>query len=408
MDAPSPQSVGREFVRQYYTLLNKAPDHLHRFYNNNSSFVHGGLDPHNREATLVVGQKQIYNKIQTLRFRDCHAKISQVDAQSTLGNGVVVQVTGELSNDGEPMRRFTQTFVLASQSPKKYYVHNDIFRYQDLISDDENELESRSENDDEQEQDIGTGVAVENNNQLSTQDRPPPYYTLVTAATVQSYQQPAQLNGVVQHEEILQNKPPTTYNSTNNVTVTNNVNNNNTPTQAQSQPITTPQQTTPIDQSANVTGSPNTTNIPTNDLDTTPAVSDIDVKQNDVSIQQTSEIELIEDNTANQNEQISTNQEKVPPTKPTQNEPKTYAQFFKEQSDSSGLNFVSPPISSYNARTSTNNSNSYASRTSSQQDGRSDTTPNTLGSTRSGSSRTGQVRGWFFSLHFTYFKIISL
>ncbi len=28
------------------------------------------------------------------------------------------------------MRRFMQTFVLAPQSPKKYYVHNDIFRYQ--------------------------------------------------------------------------------------------------------------------------------------------------------------------------------------------------------------------------------------------------------------------------------------
>lgn len=27
---PSPQSVGREFVRQYYTLLNQAPLHLHR------------------------------------------------------------------------------------------------------------------------------------------------------------------------------------------------------------------------------------------------------------------------------------------------------------------------------------------------------------------------------------------
>lgn len=54
----------------------------------------------------------------------------QVDAQATLGNGVVVQVTGELSNGGAPMRRFTQTFVLAAQSPKKYYVHNDIFRYQ--------------------------------------------------------------------------------------------------------------------------------------------------------------------------------------------------------------------------------------------------------------------------------------
>lgn len=78
----------------------------------------------------MIGQKQIHQKIQQLNFRDCHAKIAQVDAQATLGNGVVVQVTGELSNAGQPMRRFTQTFVLAAQSPKKYYVHNDIFRYQ--------------------------------------------------------------------------------------------------------------------------------------------------------------------------------------------------------------------------------------------------------------------------------------
>lgn len=28
---PSPQSVGREFVRQYYTVLNKGPHFLHRF-----------------------------------------------------------------------------------------------------------------------------------------------------------------------------------------------------------------------------------------------------------------------------------------------------------------------------------------------------------------------------------------
>ena len=86
-----------------------------------------------------------------LNFRDCHAKIRQVDSHETLANGVVVQVSeasnryfcnlhfyekvsGELSNNGEPMRRFMQTFVLAPQSPKKYYVHNDIFRYQDEVS----------------------------------------------------------------------------------------------------------------------------------------------------------------------------------------------------------------------------------------------------------------------------------
>ena len=45
-----------------------------------------------------------------------------------------VKVSGELSNNGEPMRRFMQTFVLAPQSPKKYYVHNDIFRYQDEVN----------------------------------------------------------------------------------------------------------------------------------------------------------------------------------------------------------------------------------------------------------------------------------
>ena len=43
---------------------------------------------------------------------------------------VLFQVSGELSNNGQPLRRFMQTFVLAPQSPKKYYVHNDIFRYQ--------------------------------------------------------------------------------------------------------------------------------------------------------------------------------------------------------------------------------------------------------------------------------------
>lgn len=31
MEKPSAQLVGREFVRQYYTLLNQAPDYLHRY-----------------------------------------------------------------------------------------------------------------------------------------------------------------------------------------------------------------------------------------------------------------------------------------------------------------------------------------------------------------------------------------
>ena len=108
---------------------------LFRFYSHNSSFVHGGLD-NGKEAEAVYGQQDIHQKIMQLNFRDCHAKIRQVDSHETLANGVVVQVSGELSNNGEPMRRFMQTFVLAPQSPKKYYVHNDIFRYQDEVFND--------------------------------------------------------------------------------------------------------------------------------------------------------------------------------------------------------------------------------------------------------------------------------
>ena len=57
----------------------------------------------------------------------------QVDAHATLDQGVVVQVSGELSNNGQPMRGFIQTFVLAAQLFKNYYVHNHIFRYQDKV-----------------------------------------------------------------------------------------------------------------------------------------------------------------------------------------------------------------------------------------------------------------------------------
>uniref|UniRef100_A0A0K2U9F2 Uncharacterized protein n=1 Tax=Lepeophtheirus salmonis TaxID=72036 RepID=A0A0K2U9F2_LEPSM len=173
---PSPQCVGREFVRQYYTLLNQSPLHLHRFYSHNSSFIHGGLSDGEEEGPSlpVRGQQEIHEKIMQLNFRDCHAKIRQVDAHATLDCGVVIQVSGELSNGGNPMRRFMQTFVLAPQSPKKYYVHNDIFRYQDeVFSDEENETLDPSINLPDEENSISsyakinTKVREENRKEIS-------------------------------------------------------------------------------------------------------------------------------------------------------------------------------------------------------------------------------------------------
>jgi len=130
-EEPSPESVGREFVRQYYTVLNACPENLHRFYSTDSSFVHGGLDQPGETTRCAKGQAEIHKKIMSLKLKECRAKIRQVDSFETVNGALVIQVIGELANSGESMRRFVQTFVLVQQSPKSYYVNNDIFRYQD-------------------------------------------------------------------------------------------------------------------------------------------------------------------------------------------------------------------------------------------------------------------------------------
>ncbi|KAI2539811.1 G3BP stress granule assembly factor 1 [Homo sapiens] len=127
MEKPSPLLVGREFVRQYYTLLNQAPDMLHRFYGKNSSYVHGGLDSNGKPADAVYGQKEIHRKVMSQNFTNCHTKIRHVDAHATLNDGVVVQVMGLLSNNNQALRRFMQTFVLAPE------VHLALFLAQSLF-----------------------------------------------------------------------------------------------------------------------------------------------------------------------------------------------------------------------------------------------------------------------------------
>lgn len=130
-DNLSPQCIGQEFVRCYYTLLHENPNKLHRFYLDQSTFVHG--DQTDEAVECVSGQRAIHEKIMSLRFEDCRTKIKHVDSQPTLDQGVVVQVSGELSNAGNQPRRFMQTFVLGCQTARKYYLHNDIFRYQDEV-----------------------------------------------------------------------------------------------------------------------------------------------------------------------------------------------------------------------------------------------------------------------------------
>jgi hypothetical protein len=102
---------------------------------------------HDDPTKTVTGTEAIAKRIEELSLKQRHVKIRQVDCHSTVGSSVVVQVCGEISSssilDSQTpaiMKRFVQTFVLtpADNSKQKYYVHNDIFRYQDSPTIDQN------------------------------------------------------------------------------------------------------------------------------------------------------------------------------------------------------------------------------------------------------------------------------
>ncbi|ELW67546.1 Ras GTPase-activating protein-binding protein 2 [Tupaia chinensis] len=155
IEKPSLLLAGQEFVRQYYTSLNKAPEYIHRFYGRNSSYVQGGVDPSGKPQEAVYGQNDIYHKVLSLNFSECHTKICHMDAHATLSDGVVIQVMGLLSNSGQPERKLMQTFVLSPEGyvPNTFYVHNDIFHYEDeVFSGSEPELDEESEDKVEEEQ----------------------------------------------------------------------------------------------------------------------------------------------------------------------------------------------------------------------------------------------------------------
>ncbi|KAA8897399.1 hypothetical protein TRICI_006743 [Trichomonascus ciferrii] len=117
--------VGWLFIQQYYSHVNNQPNILHRFYTTNSTLCHG---VEGFEVPSYKGQTQIQQRIKEHNFQDCKVLVSNVDVQSSADGGVVVQVLGEMANNGGPSQKFAQTFFLAPQ-PRGYYVLNDILRF---------------------------------------------------------------------------------------------------------------------------------------------------------------------------------------------------------------------------------------------------------------------------------------
>lgn len=122
---PSAQVVGNVFVQQFFHILHRSPELVHRFYQESSWLGRPGVKG---EMSTVSTLQAIDEKIISMDYNEYRAQIKTVDAQESLGGGVIVLVTGYLIGKDNVKKDFTQTFFLATQD-NGYYVLNDIFRY---------------------------------------------------------------------------------------------------------------------------------------------------------------------------------------------------------------------------------------------------------------------------------------
>ncbi|XP_076902630.1 nuclear transport factor 2-like [Bidens hawaiensis] len=119
------QVVGNAFVEQYYHILHKSPELVHKFYQDSSILSRPDT---NGFMSSVTTMQAIDEKIQSLDYKNIKAEIQTADAQDSHQSGVIVLVTGCLTGKDNVKRKFAQTFFLAPQE-KGYFVQNDVFRF---------------------------------------------------------------------------------------------------------------------------------------------------------------------------------------------------------------------------------------------------------------------------------------
>ena len=144
---PSPLTIGKTFVRQFYQVLSSSPEHIFRFYKPTS------LLSHSLEASTITEPVHYDDGKKTSFFKQLgeglcfDLKRGAIDAQETVNGGILLVVTGHLTlpGKGKP-RQFVHTFFLNNGAPpgrkRQFYVHNDILRL--LAVDEDDEVEDPS------------------------------------------------------------------------------------------------------------------------------------------------------------------------------------------------------------------------------------------------------------------------
>ncbi|XP_015584578.2 nuclear transport factor 2 [Ricinus communis] len=122
---PPAQVVGNAFVEQYYNMLSKSPENVHKFYQNSSVISRPDSDGLMSSVSTLDG---IDKMILSVDYKNYVVEILTTDAQESFGDGVIVLVTGFFTGKDNIRRKFAQVFFLEPQG-HSYYVLNDVLRY---------------------------------------------------------------------------------------------------------------------------------------------------------------------------------------------------------------------------------------------------------------------------------------
>lgn len=120
MDFNAVDQVAQAFAHHYYdTFKNNRPG-LSGLYQNESIM--------SWEGKRHVGQQAIVQHLVNLPFTKIEHKLSTLDAQPSVAQGVMVFITGQIltENESQPLK-FSQVFHLV-QVGGSYMVSNDMFR----------------------------------------------------------------------------------------------------------------------------------------------------------------------------------------------------------------------------------------------------------------------------------------
>ena len=132
---PSPLAIGRTFVKQYYQVLSAEPEKIVKFYKPVSTFSHGqGSEPTTPASIAECESSELLkDRLFSQKSFKLDLEHGAIDAQMSLGGGVLVVVTGHMIIE-EHRRAFCHTFFLnVASAPdakmKSFYVHNDVMRF---------------------------------------------------------------------------------------------------------------------------------------------------------------------------------------------------------------------------------------------------------------------------------------